>query len=296
VSSSRTIDAGGLTLVIEQGPDGPRLATGNRLTAPLAAVLNAAASGALPGLDEALERRGGAETPIERVARPHPGDEFPAEREQWRELTGSDPGDDVYVVGTAYTPGVMIVPRAALLGGLRALRALRTGDASADLAADAARLSELEEQAAAVDRLEAAGGVDERARAAVKRRLLLADLEALPAAPDATAYPLLAAYRGAAEARERYARGDERARAVPGSAAGADPAVSLDWFRLHAAPLACWSADAWLAHAEAALLAAEIPSGQAEGELFVRDSTGWMHIVWRREDGTRPVLVRAAPA
>jgi hypothetical protein len=79
-------------------------------------------------------------------------------------------------------------------------------------------------------------------------------------------------------------------------AAGGEPAVSLDWFRLHGTPPPGWSDDAWLAHAEAALLAADLPPEQAEGELFVKDGSGWTQIAWRRDDGGRPLVLRATPA
>jgi hypothetical protein len=292
VTSAGQFQADGLRLATEPGPDGPRLSTDDPQTAPLAAVLNAAATGALEGLDEALRRGEGAETPIERVRRPYPGDEFPAERERWRRLTGEDPGEDVYVVGTSYTPGVMVVPRAALRAGLEALRALRHAAAPADGDADTAWLAELEERAADVDRLEAADEIEQRARAAVKRRLLLAELDALPAALDDVAYPLLGAYQRAAAERRRYAASEERARAL-GSSASDDPTVSLDWFRFEAPAPDGWSDDAWLAHAEAALRDAQPPAEQAESELYVRDGAGWTRIAWRREDDGRPVVLRA---
>jgi hypothetical protein len=192
----------------------------------------------------------------------------------------------------------MIVPRAALQAGLKALLELGEGaaQASRDSGGDPAWLADLEERAAAIDRLEEADEAEQRARAAVKRRLLLAELDTLHADLDEAAYPLLAAYRRAAKARRRYARRKERARTVPGSEAGADPAVSLDWFRLRAKAPRGWTADEWLAHAEAALLAADVPPEQAEGELFVRDGSGWTSIAWRREDGSTPVVLRAAPA
>lgn len=127
MTHAQSLEAGGLWLAVESGPDGPRLKTDRHETAPLAAVLNAAVSGALPGLEEALERGDGVATPVDGAVRPHPGDEFPAERARWQRLTGEDPGDDVYVVVAVYAGGTMIVPRAALLAGLRALRRLREG-------------------------------------------------------------------------------------------------------------------------------------------------------------------------
>ena len=171
MSPRRTIQAGGLRLTTEEGPDGPQLMIDHRQTASLAAVLNAAARGQLPGLDEALTRGDGAATPVERVARQHPGDEFPAERQRWRELTGEDPGEDFYVVGTAYTPGVMIVPRAALQAGLKALLEIRERAATEKRVGHRGWLADLEERAAAIDQLEVADGSEQRARAAVKRRL-----------------------------------------------------------------------------------------------------------------------------
>ena len=251
----------------EEGPDGPQLMIDHRQTASLAAVLNAAARGQLPGLDEALTRGDGAATPVERVARPHPGDEFPAERQRWRELTGEDPGEDVYAVpleprtrrshdrASSGAPG-------RLEGAAGDPRARGHGEESCGPSWLARRPGGARSGDGA--ELEVADGSEQRARAAVKRRLFLAELDTIPAALDEAAYPLLAAYRRAAKARRRFARCEERARSNPGSRVGVGPAVSLDWFRLRQKTPHGWTPAGWLAHAEVTLLAADLPPEQAE--------------------------------
>ena len=113
----------------------------------------------------------------------------------------------------------MIVPRAALVTGLRALRELRETAVSGE---DRAWWAELEERATTIDRLSDLIDVDARARAAVKRRLLLAELRTLTGNPDPVSYPRLAAYRRAEDDRQRYARGSERA-PFPAPSSGSNP-------------------------------------------------------------------------
>ena len=163
-----------------------------------------------------------------------------------------------------------------------------------------AELAELEYQARAIDSLEAVGDVPSRARAAVKRRILLERLEetgllAPPTASaprptlDADSHAYLLGYVAAAGQREAYLSSEQRTRRV--GSGGAD--VTLDWFRRPSpAPEGVGELE-WTAHWEAAL-GSDAPPDAPLGSVFVHDDLGWHRVEWRRERDS-PALLRVEP-
>ena len=55
------------------------------------------------------------------AARPMPDEDLSEPRAQWRKLTGSEPGEDVYVLGTGFTYHQVVLPRQTLLSIFQAL-------------------------------------------------------------------------------------------------------------------------------------------------------------------------------
>jgi hypothetical protein len=265
---------------------------------PLASVLNAASFGYMPELDRAVA-----------AGEPHTAHGLQLTREPdeqaveaWRGLTGSDPGDDVYVIRGDGLPMSLAIPRSALselLGELGRWQAAAAGAARAP-----ETLDELEERAQEIDRLEAEG---DHAAAAVKRRSLLADLEADgwfdPAKALATAAwmrsgdrPTLAGYRSAGLRLANYLRSDQRREFNPD--AGPQPIlgapVSVDWFRLeNPPPFRDDDPFRWTAFAERVMSGANLEGGA--GRMMARSDDRWYTLDWRLEDGRHPALVAARP-
>src|SRR5262245_33552307 len=92
----------GLELPLIDSPFGPALANLHGDLRALELVVNEVLSGAFPELETALERGEDARTAYYSVAHPLPGEPFEQERTCWRELTGEDAGDDVYVIGVEF--------------------------------------------------------------------------------------------------------------------------------------------------------------------------------------------------
>lgn len=290
------LNAGGVQLPLEQAADGPMVSTrADPDVEPLAWVLNAAVTGMLPGLREAMAA--GEDEVVQGLfaARPDPLENHEAAAAAWRRLSGREPGDDAYVVGTTFSDRSVLVPRAALLELLDALERLRSGE---DGGVPHGELDELERRAAELD-----GAADPAAESAKRRFLLLALDQAgvLGERPPAGVgeRPLVAGYRDAAAELRRYLASEERRSLVaeppPPGVLGAW--VSLDWFR-HPSPRPnpLERPFHWLASGEAALRAAQLDERSGAGEVFVRRGLDWWIFDWRRDDGVTPTLVRARPA
>jgi hypothetical protein len=124
------LTADGLRLPLRPTAEGPLLATVDTVWEPLGDALNAAVTGAIPDLAERLER--GEDVVLQGmfIARPQPDDNLDRLSNPWRLWTGTEPGDDVYVVGTTFRQLEVVVPRQALrhiLGELLRLRSEATG-------------------------------------------------------------------------------------------------------------------------------------------------------------------------
>ena len=211
------LSAGGVRLPLEYAADGPMVSTrADPDVEPLAWVLNAAVTGMLPGLRDAVAA--GEDEVVQGLfaARPDPLEDHERSAATWRRLSGQDPGDDSYVVGTTFSDHSVLVPRPALLEMLDALERLRAGG---DGGPPAGELDDLERRAAELER------VADPAAASAKRRFLLLALdqagvlgERPPAGVDER--PLLAGYREAAAELRRYLAGEERRSLVAEPAAG----------------------------------------------------------------------------
>jgi hypothetical protein len=291
------LSAGGVQLPLEYAADGPMVSTrADPDVEPLAWVLNAAVTGMLPGLRDAVAA--GKDEVVQGLfaARPDPLEDHERSAATWRRLSGREPGDDAYVVGTTFSDHSVLVPRAALLEMLDALGRLRAGED--DGTPGAGELDELERRAVELE------GVTDPAAASAKRRFLLLALDQAGVLGDAPPggldeRPVLAGYRDAAAELRRYLASDERrslvAGAPPSGVLGAP--VSLDWFR-HPSPRPnpLERPFHWLAAGEAALRAAQLDERSGVGEVFVRRGADWWVFDWRRDDGVTPALVRAHPA
>jgi hypothetical protein len=63
---------------------------------------------------------------LERYAiRPQPEDDLEPARARWRSLTGEEPGEDVYILGTGFTYDEVVLPRQTLLEIIQGLKKLR---------------------------------------------------------------------------------------------------------------------------------------------------------------------------
>jgi len=287
--------AGGLVLPVKDTGQGPFLLADGP-AGPLARVANAAVTGELPGLVAALDDGVNARGPGEFAIRPQPDADFTAERSAWRALSGSDPGDDTYLVGTTYEPEMLAVPRAVLRAVVSALAARR-----AAAPPEQATARELELSAQELDVLTLKAATPQAvAQQHLRRRMLLADLAAagLLAEPVPVGWrttlsrlncPALIGYLDAAAALSAYAKSDaRRASGLSGPAR-----VSLDWFRLASPVAPGQDPHEWLARWERVLTDSALGPGP-DGFLLER-TDGWYRVEWRRDDGETPVLLRVAP-
>ena len=325
------LEAAGLRLPLEDADGGPVVSTtAEPELAPLAWVLNAGATGMLPGLRDAVAAGEDAVVQGLYATRPDPREDHAAAAAAWRRRTGREPAADAYVVGTTFAESGVLLPRAALLELLDALARVREGSGAphaapgaggpapevASPASDASarardgdgdtQLDDLERRAAEVDALADAGPASAEAAGALaaKRRVLLLLLDGAGVLgdeppPEVARYPCLAGYREAADALRRYLGSEERRARVadpePARVVGAH--VSLDWFRRPSPrPDPGEPPHRWLAVAEATLRAAPLDEQAGAGEVYLRGGGGWWVLDWRRDDGVTPALVRARRA
>jgi hypothetical protein len=316
-----TLIAGGLTLPLTDpdAPFGPSIAP----SSPEAAILSWAV-GQLPDLAERLERGEEVSDQAARVRRPASGEELSAHVARWRELTGQDLGDDVMIVDARVTRRSLALPRLALLAIERALQERRLASprppapwlftprvlSTAPAPAEDALLRDLEARAAALDRTPPPTTPPEAATQVVKRRTLLAEIDAhglfaRPGGDERIAWlerwnlSTLLSYALAAVAMRRYLASPERTErfAAPDRSSGDEPIlgarVSIDWFRAPPPPPEGMTPFQWLAHCEHCLIVAEPLTGGA-GEVFTGfGARGPLFLQWRRDDGEHPALVRA---
>lgn len=120
-----TLNIAGLSLVLQPTPHGPLLSTKDGEWEPLTWVINAALTGNFPQLADALER--GADAVVQGLyaVRPNPLDSTAEAKARWKAATGSDVGDDFYVVGTTFIRDEVVIPRKVLQELLSVLQTLR---------------------------------------------------------------------------------------------------------------------------------------------------------------------------
>ena len=286
-----TLRTDGLALPVHWTPTGPRVAAEGDAT-PLARVANA-----WTGRPEDLDalRRGEELCDAGVYARrPREYDDLVSERDRWRRVAGTDAGADAYLVGLADEQGELLVPRAALLTLLQDVAALRAQRPSLD----PATVRDFEQRARALDRetLQSASG-EAGVRVHVQRAQLLAELADAgllaggPPAPELADAERLLGYAAAADQLARYTASE--ARASVAEHVGSEPAVSLDWFRLHSPAPPDIDPFRWLAGWEAIFSSGDAREGP-EGFSLVREHGRWYRLEWRRDDGARPLLLRVA--
>lgn len=320
VLTPRTLTAGGLSLPLATAPDGPQVLGERGELEALTLALNSGVGGWMPELRAAVAAGEDAIRSPVAVTRPRPGIEYADARAIWRRHAGSDPGEDVYVVATTFSPAV-VVPRDVLLELLDRLTELRGGARPADappaasaepLLADGERayFEELEQSARELDALAAGPRTEDTvAEEHAKRRSLLTALGANgffdKSARHANRRRLedgglhtLAAYQRAAMDLLAYLDSAERREWLPGAAPAPSvlgAPVSVDWFRRPVTPQQGLSPYGWLAWAEAQFAAATLQPG-SEGSFLVRQGGPWYRLRWRKDDAVTPALVRAEPA
>lgn len=103
-----------LSLPLMYTPTGPVLSTEDNYLSPIAWVINSALGGDISHFADMLAR--GEDIFMEQLyaARPMPDEELSEPRARWHELTGSEPGKDVYVLGTGFTYHQVVLPRQTL--------------------------------------------------------------------------------------------------------------------------------------------------------------------------------------
>ena len=322
-----TIKIAGLNIVLEQTPSGPILSTKDRWLEPLAWVVNsAAAGGSAAGLADALERGDDLSVQGLFAMRPEPGDPFVEEaKARWREWTGNDAGDDIYVVGTTFTDHEVAIPRLALIEILTKLKELQQQTTLApvpwlfrpdpifpdpgkgeeeimrDLEKRAIELDTLEKEAAETD----TPSVELAATISAKRRFLLLEVNAAGLFHEShasskrawlTTWELLTllGYFEAALELLAYFCSVERRRYIPD--AGPEPVlgsrVSVDWYRIPKDPPEGFRPEQWLGYCESIFMTATNTEG-GEGDMFVHEGKLRFQLYWRKDDGITPALVRA---
>jgi hypothetical protein len=326
VTGAGSIVVGGLSVPLEATDSGPAVSARDPRLAPLAWVVNSALAGRLP-LAEAIERGESTRWRGQYASRREPGEHRVRLERAWRGLTGTDPGEDVYVLGTSFLSDELLVPRGVLAELLRRLEALRAnGGALPDEApslgvpsdrpgdlfavpAEAAEpgpgseqdLQDLNARAGGLDLLDADGA--RAAEAAAARRAVLFELDAAgilsaERSEAKRAWLLraqlgsLLAYHLAAVELLAYLRGAERAEHVgerSDHVLGAP--VSLDWFRLASPTEPGHTAFDWLARCEAEFRRSRI-SDAGQGEFLFKLGGPWYRFRWRRDDGDTAALLR----
>jgi hypothetical protein len=319
-----TVD--GLTLPLEASPDGIRIGDPGPPLEVIAGFVNAALSGWIPALREKFERGEDAiREPI--VAMRVSPDDVGEAVERWRSATGTEPGEDIYLVGNGFAPN-LAVPRTVLIELLERLGQLQLDHGGSPPGPDAASLfsedpegapdpgpgartylEELEHRAEALDAIAGSAPSSERgAESHAQRRVLLASLDASGLLSDEMfedkrlwletwGLGNLLAYLESARQLIAYMRSAERRERLP----EAEPQpvlgapISVDWFRLGSAAHEGLSPFEWLAYCEYVFRDKQLARG-SEGEFRIRAGGPWYRFVWRKDDGVTPALVSVTRA
>jgi hypothetical protein len=119
------IKVNNLSLPLKWTPTGPLLFIEDKFLEPIEWIVNAAVIGELPQFSEAATRREDVVYGELYATPPMPDEDLSQARARWRKLTGSDPGEDVYVLGTGFTYHEVVLPRKTLLQLIQALEKKR---------------------------------------------------------------------------------------------------------------------------------------------------------------------------
>jgi len=103
-----------LTLPLKWTPTGPLLSTEDKYLEPIAWIINPAVTGRIPDFADQLARGEDISMVHRFAARPEPDELLPQDQARWKELTGSELGEDVYMVGTTFITHEVILPRQTL--------------------------------------------------------------------------------------------------------------------------------------------------------------------------------------
>jgi hypothetical protein len=126
LTKGRDIKINNLSLPLTYLPTGPVLAIQKGFLDPIAWVVNPAVTGEEPQILERVVRGEDVLMELRVAVRPTPEDDDLDElKAQWRELTGEDAGEDVYILGTGFTTHEVLLPRQTLLDIIQRLKKLR---------------------------------------------------------------------------------------------------------------------------------------------------------------------------
>jgi len=115
-----------LSLPLTYLPTGPVLSIEKGFFDPIAWIVNPAVTGEEPQILERVARGEDVLMELRVALRPTAeDDDLDEAKAQWRELTGSDPGEDVYILGTGFTTHEVVLPRQTLLEIIQTLKKLR---------------------------------------------------------------------------------------------------------------------------------------------------------------------------
>ena len=110
-----------LSLPLKWTPTGPLLSTQDKYLEPIAWIINPAITGQIPDFADKLARGEDISLVHRFAVRPAPDELLPEDQMRWKELTGSELGEDVYMVGTTFITHDVILPRQTLLSIFQAL-------------------------------------------------------------------------------------------------------------------------------------------------------------------------------
>jgi hypothetical protein len=102
-------------------PTGPRIETQDKYLEPIAWIINPAVTGRIPDFADKLARGEDISMIHRFAARPEPDELLLEDQVRWKELTGSELGEDVYMVGTTFITHDVILPRQTLRSIFQAL-------------------------------------------------------------------------------------------------------------------------------------------------------------------------------
>ncbi|HVK68566.1 MAG TPA: hypothetical protein VM694_29105 [Polyangium sp.] len=322
----KSLRVDGLLLRLKHNATGPVLSTDyaeNDSKLTLAWIVNFAAGGGWPGLEEAIENR--TEPPFmqELGAGPVPPEGVTyVERLGWRILTGKTfDANDAWVVASTFLGPGMILPGKTLLRLIRALRELngklpKAGEPAHEPPVESPFESldldevvelersamELDDVARKVGKTDAEAGCESAGRSQLFVSLdvygfLSTDGYAEKHAwLEAHGLATLLGYHDAAEALRRYLRDPERKQSIPEATEDEEVVgawVSADWFRLGVPTPPGMSPVSWLARCERFLR--DYDPESFERLLSMKIGSETYEVECRMDHHQKPSVVRAFP-
>ncbi|MFZ5443177.1 MAG: hypothetical protein ACOZQL_24425 [Myxococcota bacterium] len=294
------LNAAGLSLPLVSSPNGPFVSEDDPRTQVLAWALATIVTN--PAFVDALRNNQSIEMQEARIG-PLTLDEEDRLKlgAEWKALSGTELGDDVWVCYFSFLRRHFALPRKALVELTEALLELRAATPPVP-EPQLFRLTPCGPTPTPAEEM-SVRAVESMAQLAVPEdhwRLLIA-LENVGIFADVwwdereawlTRWnlPIVREYLHAARAMNAYLRSPERRRHVPDGKPGIlFNAVSIEWFRRPSVPEGFEEHD-WLGLCERAFLDAPSTVGQ-EGEVFTRVGKHWCRIVWRMEHPLPPAII-----